>query len=890
MRSTPPLAASRLLRRIVSPARGDEMLRDLEEDYRDRVGRGSRIGADIWYWSLVSRPALWRFGLEAREVRTLRLGSRKSPGIVEPAIRWLEQTARDVRHAGRRLRNDLTFTIAAGLTLGLGIGATTAVYSVVHGVLLSPLPYPEPDRLVRVFNRNQANQWNVSVAGFQGIEASQRTFSHVAAASGGQATLLDRRGPALVDATWVTADFFRTLGVDPAEGRGFRPGEDRPGAPSTAVIGQAFRDRWLGPGTDALGRALTLDGRSYEVVGVLPASRDELAGLHADVWPILQLDTPNRRGPFFLRVFGRLRADASLEEARVDLDAVSERIFPQWAEGFSDRTARLTPVPLREVIVGDVSDTLLMLLAAVAGVLLIGIANVANLVLVRATGRDREMALRTALGATRRRLVRQLVIESLLLAAIGGAAGLGIAWLGLRTLVATSPGLPRLSEIGLDGGVLRFTALVTIGAGLLFGLAPLLQGGPRHLSNRLRGSGRGSSAAGRWTLVRSALVTAEFALAFPLLVGTGLLLGTFLNLQSVDVGYDPHGLISARLSLPQTDYAGYDGVIGFVDEALRSVEAIPGVLAVGVSTGLPPDLHGDSNNFDLVDRPVPPGTNEHVAPWTWVSPGFLETLDVPLLEGRMLEESDGRGDRPPVILVSRGWAERYYPGESAIGKRVYAGGDHENPMTVVGVVGDVKYGGLDARDDAAVYEPTTQAGFRRNYLLVRTTGDPGAIVERVTDAIHDIDPGLPVSNVETMTDRLSAAVATPRYWTTLIALFAAVGLVLAAIGTYGVVSYFVERQTREIGIRIAIGAAPGTVRRWVLGRGMVRAGIGIGIGAAASLALTRWLESLLFGMSPTDLRALAAAAASLAAVALLACWVPARRATRIDPVRTLSAE
>lgn len=807
----------------------------------------------------------------------------------ESGFRWVEQTARDLRHAGRGLRKSPGFTIPAVLTLGLGIGATTAIFSVVDTVVLEPLPFPDSDRLVRIFQQNSpTNRWSISVADFQAVEEQQRIFVSVAAGREASATLTGRGRPERVAAFFATSEWFRTVGVEPIEGRGFLPGEDRPGAELVVVLSHTFRERTFGPGASVLGRTITLDGEAHTVVGVLPPGRRSLAGQIADVWPILQPETPARRGPFTLRAVARMRPGATIREATSELAAISERIFPIWAEGFSDENARLTPVPLRDVIVGDVGTALYLFLGAVAGVLLIGIANVANLLLARASGRGREMALRASLGATRVRLLRQLAVESLLLAALGGAAGVSIALVGLETLVRTNPGLPRLDEVSLDPSVLGFAGAVTLTAGLLFGLAPLLHGVSRDAAEGLRSAGRTATVGTGWRRVRSALVTAEFALALPLLVGAALLFGSFLRLRSVDPGYDPADLISARISLPAASYADASETTRFWDDAVRRIEEIPGVAAAGISTALPPHTSGFTNNFDLLDDPVAPGASQHVVPWSWVSPSFLRVLNVPLLQGRLLDESDQGA--PAVAVVSRSWVERYSRDRQVVGRQLYSGGDTGTPVTIVGVVGDVKVTGLASSDDPAVYEPYAQAGFRDVNLLVRARGQAAGVLEQVHAEIESMDPELALANVQTMTERLSAAVSTPRYWTTLLGVFAGVGLLLAAIGVYGVLSYYVNRQTRDIGIRLALGAEPAAVRRLVLRQGMSRVGVGIAIGLAVTLLLTRLLESLLFGVSSTDPVTFAGVTLVLAFVALGSCSIPARRATRIDPARTLNAE
>lgn len=855
---------------------------ELSEEIRFHLERETeRLIADGVDAESAARQALRAFGANAKTREEVR---------EEYGFEWLRQTVRDLRHGARGLRRNPTFTGAAVLTLGLAIGVTAATYSVVDGVLLEPLPYPHSDQLVRFFEQNSpTNRWNVSVADFQAVLEQQESFDAVAALRTGQVTLTGRERPERLRAGRVSADWFRVLGIEPAEGRGFLAGEDTPGTARVVVVSAAFRDRVFGPEGVAIGETLVLDGTPHGVVGVLPPERATLAGYGADVWPILHLEPPTRRGPFFLRGFARLRSGVTLEAARADLARISERIYPIWSEGFSDREARITPYALQDVVVGGSRRGVWLFFGAVVGVLLIAVANVANLSLVRATGRDHEMALRTSLGASRRRITRQLLTESLLLATLGGLAAIPIAWVGLKTLVATSPALPRLDQVSLDLSVLAFTGAITAGAGILFGLAPLLRLESQSPVRTLRSGGRSGGRATGWGGLRPALVTVEFAMALPLLAGAALLLGSFLRLQRVDLGYEPSGLISARVSLPNASYDGYAEIMRFWDEALRRVEAIPGVVAAGISTGLPPDLRADTNNFDLLDKPVPAGASEHAVPWAWISPGFLTALGVAPQRGRLLLDSDGR-DSVAVVVVSQAWAERYYPGDDALGKQLYVGGDRSTPMTVVGVIGDVKSSGLAATENVLVYEPFAQAGFRDVHLLVRSERSVAGTLDRVRSELAALDPELPLSDVQTMEARVADAVESPRYWTTLIGLFAGLGLLLAAIGVYGVSSYDVARQRREIGIRVALGAAPRVVRAAVFARGMSRAGVGIGVGLAVSVALGRWLESLLFGVSATDPLTLGVAVLVLGGAAAVGCYLPAIRATRIDPIGALRAE
>ena len=664
----------------------------------DRRSVEEELDAEIEHHLGMEVERLVREGMTGEEARreALRLFGPVEPvretAREEAGFQWLEQLWRDVRISARGFRRAPGFTLASVLTLGLGIGVTTAIYSVVDNVLLDPLPYPESHELVQVYQQNRPdNRWSLSVVDFEAILERETVFERVAAMRGGTAAVTGRGRPERVRAGWVTADWFGTFGIEPRQGRSFTIDEGTPGPPPTVVLSATYRDRVFGPDGDALGESIVIDGEPHTVIGVLGPEHASIAGWTVDLWPILRLATPGRRGPFGLRTYARLDAGATIDDGRRDLARISEEIFPLWADGFSDATARLTPYPVREIVLGDVGRALWLLMGAVAGVLLICVANVANLQLVRAAGRDREMSLRTSLGASKARLARQLLTESTLLSTSGGLLGLVVAFASLKGLVLANPSLPRASEIGLDAGVLLFAALVSVGTGILFGLAPLVHALSSDDRGVRRNGGESRSVSPGWGRMRSALVTAEFALALPILAGAGLMVTSLERLGSVDPGFEPEGLITARLALPSSTYPGNADLYAFWDEARRRIEEIPGVEAAGISTGLPLAFTASSNNFDLADRPVTPGDAEHVTPWNWTGAGFLEALGVSLLEGRLIEPNDRDG--PPVIVVSRSWADRFYPGETALGRQVYAGGDHITPMTVVGVVADVKAGG-----------------------------------------------------------------------------------------------------------------------------------------------------------------------------------------------------
>ena len=805
-------------------------------------------------------------------------------------VGWVEDAWTDARYAVRALRRSPGFAAVAVATLALGIGATSAMFSAVDVALLRPLPYPRSEQLVRIYQRySPTDLWGISAVDYLAIAEQQRSFSSVAALWMPTEVALSGGGePEWVVASRATAGLFRTLGVAMAQGRDFREGEDRPGAPPVAVVTHAFAERRFGSAASAVGRPVMLDGTSHTVVGVLPRGVRDLAGFQADVWPILAMGTPPRRGPFLLRGFARLKEGVTPEAATRDLAGVSERIFPVWAASFQDRNARLTPVPLRETIVSRARRPLTVFSGAVVLVLLIGIANVANLVLVRAAGRRREIALRAALGAGRGRLARLLAVESLVLGLLGGAAGLLVALGGVRALALAMPGLPRIEEARLDLRVAAFTAAVALGSAVLVGAYPLVFALSRDLASSFRGAGRNASAEGRTRWFQGGLVVAEFALALPLLLGAGLLLHSFVRLQRVDPGFDTERLLAVRVSLPETRYPDAAAVQRFWGEALRRVREIPGVAEAALTLSLPPDDPGDENNFALLDRPSDDGS-QPVAPWNPATPELFRTLGVPLLEGRLFGPGDTAG-APVTVVVSRAWAQRYYPGESAVGRQMRSGGCSEcPPETVVGVVGDVKYRGLHGSGEA-IYLPFLQDTRSSVNLVVRTNVPPAAVAAGVRERIRALDPDLPLEGMATMEERLYDSVASPRRWTRLLGAFAAAAVLLAAIGVFGVMSYTVAQQRQEIGVRMALGAAPAAVVGLMVRRGMRRALLGVALGVAVSIPAARVLKGVLFEVGATDPPTVAAVTALLFSVAFLACWLPARRAARVNPVEALAAE
>jgi putative ABC transport system permease protein len=788
----------------------------------------------------------------------------------------------DVLQSARALQRRPGYALTVIATFALGIGAVAAVFTLLDAVLLKPLPYPDAERLVLIRNQNASGSWNTSVADLQGILAQQRSFSAVASMRTGDMVLTSGGEPQWVSARSVTAQYFDVMGLAPARGRAFRAGEDLPGAPRSVVLGHAFAARSFGD-ADPIGRTLTLDGNAHEVIGVMAPGVEALAAMRADLWPVMQLSVPTRRGPFFLGTLARLAPEATQASAAADLEAISRRLFPQWQAGFHDETARLAPSPLRDAIVGGSGGFLWVAFAAVLALLAIAVVNVANLMLLRATERAPDLAVRRALGADERRLARLLVGESLLLALVGAAAGVALAAALLELYLALGPNLPRLAEVAIGGRVLALAAVLAVVCGVGLGLAPLAftrgAGAPQQ--------SRGASAGRGQQLLRDGLVAMQFALALPLLVSAGLLVHSMLELARVDPGFDAAPVLTAKVKLQQAAHPDGAAQLAFWQRALPELAAIPGVSAVGLSNTLPPSC-GCYNNFDIVGRPAAEG-QEPQSPWIPVSDGYFDALALPLVEGRRFDARD-TPESQRVVIVTASWAARYFPGESAIGKQLYEGGDREQPVTVIGVVGDARFDGLQNPGET-VFAPTGQ-GWPNNptYIHLRGAVAPTALIEPLRATLARLDPTLVPTEVTTMSSLLGDSLGDQRHWAAVIGGFALSALLLSAIGAFGVLAAYVARQQREIGIRLALGADKHRVVRNVLGRGFRWAAAGCGVGVLLALFLTRGLESLLFGVERLDPLNLLGACAVLLAIAYAACWLPARRAADVDPMVALRHE
>jgi putative ABC transport system permease protein len=828
------------------------------------------------------REALARFGGVERvkdEVRAAR-------GVLP-----LEELIADTRYALRSLRRNAGFALTVVAVIGVGIGASTTVFTVVNRVLLSGLPYRDPDQLVRIYEKNSPKGgWSLCVVDIQAITDQERSFEAFGAVRFSSASLSGIGTPERVVVGRLTSGFFRALGVRAARGRLIEPDDDGAGAPAVVVVSHRLAERALGGATSAVGKALAIDGVSHVVVGVLEPGLNELAGLEADAWPILRLGTPHRRGPFGLVGVARLKEGVTLAQATRDLASISERIFPIWASSFQDRTAKLTPVPLRDAVIGTATRQVGLFAGAVGLVLFLAVANVATLMLVRTSAREHELKVRTALGAGRHRLTRLIVTEALVLTVLAGLVGVGLAALSLQVTGLVAPNLPRLAEVALDRGSVGFAVVTALVAGVLISLAPLssVLASASSAGSSLVASPARTGTGRRANLIRGALVTAEFALALPLVMGAGLLLNSFLRLQRVDPGFDPTGVYGLALSLPSSRYGDDAAAQQFWRLAEMRAALITGITAAGLSASIPPDNGGDVNNFDLLDKPVGPGTAQPVAPWSSATEGYFKALRIPVLEGRLFTLADSGSSRP-VVVVSRAWAAKYYKEMSAVGKELRSGGCATcPPTTVIGVVGDVPYLGL-ATEAEGVYAPLAQEGAQSLNLVVRSRLGSAATFRALRSAIASLDPDLAPIEVD-MTVHLRRALGDPRRWTAVVGAFAAAGVLMAALGIFGLMSYVVRQRRRELGVRLALGASPGSLTRFVVRGGMRHAVLGTLIGLGVSAFESRWLGSLLFGVEATDPTTLVIAMAVLLAVAAVACWIPGLRAARIKPLEVLASD
>ncbi len=874
----------RAMRRLRALVHRDALERELDEELRLHVALEAAELERLHHLSPgdARRRALVAFG----GIERYKEAHRDARGV-----RWLDELRQDVRYAARALRRSPTFTVSAVAILALGIGACTAVFSAIDAVVLSHLPYPRDDQLVRIYERNSpTNQFGLSVADFQAIGSWQRVFSDVGMVRSADAPVTAGAVPLQTAVGYTTSGFFRALGVRTVVGRGLLPADDSAGAPPAAVVTHAFAAQQLGGDRAAVGRAIDVDGTGYTVVGVLDPRVKILSGRTA-VWPDMQPRKPARRGPFGLLVVARMKDGVTLADAARDLASISRREFVVWQASFQDRDAVLVPWSLRRTILGDAPQSLGLFAAAVVLVMLIAIANVAGLMLVRAAGRWREVSLRAVLGATRTRIARLLITESILVSLAGAAAGVALGVGGLRVLKTIGPHVARLNEARMNAHAVLFAVVVALVAGIAIGAYPVIHLSRGGTSDGVLGGERAVGGTRRAYMLRAGLVVAEFALALPLLAAAGLLLNSFVRLQRVNPGFDAAHVLTMSVQLPAPRYANDTAVAAYWTRALDAVRAVPGVAAAGLGGQQPlsADQGLDENNFDLLDRPVPAGTAQPVTPWTVVTADYFTALGVPLVQGRMFAPND-TGGAHPVVIVSRSWAHHYFPDGTAVGRRLFSGGCTScPPSTIIGVVGDVAYAGLADVPEGA-YEPLTEGWGRSLFLFVRTRGSPSEAIPGVRSALRAVEPAVTLADAQSMDARLAASMADPRHATTLVGAFALAAALLAAIGIFGTLSYTVSMRRREIGVRLALGARREAVTRMFVRRGMAQAALGAGLGVIAALIATRWLSATLYQVSATDPATLGGVIAALLVVGLAASWAPARRAAAIDPAEAMRAE
>jgi predicted permease len=812
---------------------------------------------------------------------------------------WFETLIADVHHALRVMRKNPGFATIAILTLALGVGANTAIFSVVYAVLLKPLPYANPNQLVVVFEakpQEGVEKTGTSYANFEEWRAQNTVFSELSGNQGHDLTVTGRGEPFVAVTGVVTPEVFAVLAATPLAGRTFVPDDGKQRAAPVVILSENLWRSRFGADPNIVGSAISLDKRLFTVVGIMPASfRSPLQARRQDVWVPLA-DDPlfsgwmARRGGHWLIAIGRLKPGVSIAQAQAEMGAISSRLAKEYPAENEGWTVRI--VPLQSELVGDVKPALLVLLGAVALVLLIACANIANLLLARATSRAKEMSVRIALGAGRARIIRQLLTESAALGLLGGAAGTLLAYWGVRGLRSLLPAdIPDVNAIQVDGYVLAFALLLSVAASFVFGLAPALFSAGSDLQKTLReGAGRAGAGGGRHT-ARTVLAAAEIALAMVLLVGAGLLVRSFVTLTSVNPGFSSQHLVKAEVQLPRFEYSTPQQWNTFADDLLARIQSEPGMRDSAVAIPLPLANGNINLTFEIEGSSAPPSSQSRTANYVASTPEYFRVMGIPLLQGRAFSREDVASG-PRVAIISAAMARVYFPNQNPIGKRIVFGfpPDGEAQREIVGVVGDVRDVALRQEPAAMMYVPYAQAPFWGAVVVVRSNLTVAAVADAIRRDARAIDKDLPITDIAAMPEIVDATVAQPRFQTMLLGAFSALALILAAIGIYGVISYSVAQRTHEIGIRMSLGAQPGQILRLVVGQGVRLALVGVAIGCAAALALTRLMRSLLFNVSPADPVTFVVVAILLAGVSVAACYIPARRAMRVDPMTALRYE
>jgi len=804
------------------------------------------------------------------------------------ALLWLEDLLQDLRYASRMLRKNPGFTWVAVLTLALGIGANTAIFSVIDAVILHPLPFASPDRLVSINGTfPQSDEAAVSPPDFVDYRAANRTFEQFAAVGyrSGPSNLSGEKAEQVLTSI-ASANFFATLGIQPMFGRDFSLSDEQVKLPQVAILGSGIWKRNFGSDPGIIGRTIRLDGQSLTVIGVLPVDLPILN--QAQIWlptPLLAYGM-NIRLAHFLRVIGLRKTGVTLAQSQADLDAIATRLAGQYPD--TDKGWGLRQRSLSEVLIGPVRPALLLISGAVGLLLLIACVNVANLLLARSITRQKEFSLRAALGASRGRMIRQALTESVTLSLLGGALGIFAAYWGVQALrVAGPPDLPRLQEIHLSATTLAFTSFLAVLSGLVFGLIPALQGSRRDSTHALKESTRNSASSAHRRL-SSALVVAEIAVSLTLLVSAGLLVKSFWRLIHVNPGFQTEHVINARLSLNDPAYAAAARKVQFVQQFEERVAALPGVEAVGATSELPLSGEHSDGPFHIEGHNYGPSEFDD-ADLRQVTPGYLVTMRIPLIAGRWIASTDGEKSLP-VIVVNQAFANRFFDGQSALGKSLQLMGDPQKTREIVGVVGNISHSALRDPQRPEMYTPYAQFSPPTMRVVVRAAANPESLSAALRNVVSSVDKDEALSTVRSMDDVLNASVAQPRFSSQLLGLFAALALLLAAIGLYGLMAYSVSQRMSELGIRVALGASRQDILRLVLGHGSLLVVAGIGMGLLASVAAGRLISSLLFAVSPTDPKIFLAVATLLIAVAFIASYIPARRAMRVDPLVALRYE
>lgn len=873
-----------IMRHRIDSAHWARIRDELLEMHEHRRASSNQAAADRWLRREYRRLA-WRLFLGTH----FRGGSTPTRPTRNDSLGTF---ARDVRHSLKGLRRVPVFTVAIVATVGLGIGGTSLVFAIVHSVLIAPLPYPDGERMVLLRTVEGEQMWSTSMADVHALfETPPEAFDQIEAYTYRTSRVQQGRDVELLRTKSVTPGYFALLGHDPIAGRHFTEEEGRPGAARSVLITEEFRLRSFDPGTEVLGRTLLIDGEPNVIVGVLP---DRLGPLERgiEVYPALTVEVPPRKGPFFFLTIGRLKDGVAPATARSQLAAISERIFPMWQDSFTQRNAVLGFIELKQALVGDVRSALLMILTAVVFLLLIASANASSLLVARGITRDREIGIRSALGASKGQVARLLLTEAFVIAAAAGAFGLATTALGLEAVRRLGVGrLPRVDEVGLSPESIGFFLAVTLGSWILFGLIAVAA----TLRNRTRSiaSSSGRTTASRGMLVlRRTLAGVQFAVTIPLLVGAGLLVESLRNVEGESFGFDPEGVVSMLVTLPGEAFPDPSDVREFWRSVLPEIEALPGVVATGLADASPPLPLQGGNNFVLEDRPLEPGDQSITAPWITADPGFFRTLGLAPIEGRIYAPVPA--DTMRHALVDESWVARFYPDRSPLGRRFRSGGctvDGCPWVEIIGVVPDVKTAGLDdTRKQGTIYYDFNRDTYLAMRLHVRSRGDALGVVPAVRQVIRGRAEGIPIGEVRTVEELATESLAGRRYTSTLVVLLAMTALLLSTVGVYGVMAYYVKQHVRDIGIRIALGGGPTSALHMVLKRGMSVAMVGSIAGLLATPFLMRPMTGLLYGIEPGDPIVMTVVATGTMVIALVAIIIPGTQAARTDPGITLREE